>query len=50
MRTEQQIQEEIAKVEQARRTALKKVDRCLARHAELYKELAEARHESESTK
>lgn len=44
MRTEQQIQEEIAKVEQARRTALKKVDRCLAREAELYKELSEVRH------
>lgn len=43
-RTEQQIQEEIAKVEQARRAALKKVDRCLARQGELYKELQEVRH------
>lgn len=50
MRTEKEIQEEIAKVEQARRTALKKVDRCLTREAELYKELAEVRHESESAK
>ncbi len=44
MRTEEQIQDEIAKVEQARRTVLKKVDRCLARQMKLYKELHEVHY------